>query len=152
MTTAALIVAAGRGLRAGGGQPKQRRMLAGRPLAEHTIAAFEAAPGIARIALVLHPDDMAELGVADEDLLEIASPRAKLIGVAKGAPDLRRGVISMAHSWGAASLTDEKVRDVGAPTNRLVDVNDGFDQITGQAIQSGIPVSVTPVSEDALVG
>ncbi|MEO1063922.1 MAG: molybdopterin-dependent oxidoreductase [Actinomycetota bacterium] len=100
----------------------------------------------------MNPDDLADLGVADEELLEIASPRAKLIGVAKAAPDLRRGVISMAHSWGAASLTDEKVRDVGAPTNRLVDVNDGFDQITGQAIQSGIPVSVTPVPEDALVG
>ncbi|MEM9712141.1 MAG: molybdopterin-dependent oxidoreductase [Actinomycetota bacterium] len=100
----------------------------------------------------MNPADMAELGVADEQLLEIASPRAKLIGVAKGAADLRRGVVSMAHSWGAASLTDEKVRDVGAPTNRLVDVNDGFDEITGQAIQSGIPVSVAPAPEDALVG
>ncbi|MEM9036781.1 MAG: molybdopterin-dependent oxidoreductase [Actinomycetota bacterium] len=100
----------------------------------------------------MNPDDMAELGIEDEQLLEIESPRAKILGVAKAAPDLRRGVVSMAHSWGGATLTDEKVRDIGAPTNRLVDVNDGFDQITGQAVQSGIPVSLTPVSDDVLVG
>lgn len=58
MTTAALIVAAGRGLRAGGGEPKQWRPIAGRPMVEHTIAAFQAVPGIGQIALVLHPDDM----------------------------------------------------------------------------------------------
>lgn len=100
----------------------------------------------------MNPDDMADLGLADEDLVEITSPRASLTGVVKGASDLRRGVVSMAHSWGAAGLTDEKVRDIGAPTNRLIDVENGYDTITGQAIQSGIPVSVTPVSEDALVG
>ena len=57
----------------------------------------------------------------------------------------------MAHSWGAASATDEKVRDIGAPTNRLIDVENGFDPITGQAIQSAIPVSVEPLHEDALL-
>lgn len=100
----------------------------------------------------MHPDDMAELGVVDDDLIEVASPRASLIGVVQAAPDVRRGAVSMAHSWGAPGLSDEKVRDVGAPTNRLIDVENGYDPITGQAIQSAIPVSVTAVSEDALVG
>ncbi len=59
MTTAALIVAAGRGLRAGGDVPKQWRMLAGRRVADWTVDAFRAAPGVGRIVLVLHPDDMA---------------------------------------------------------------------------------------------
>lgn len=99
----------------------------------------------------MNPDDMAELGVVDEDLVQITSPRASLTGVAKQAEDLRRGAISMAHSWGAASLTDEKVRDVGAPTNRLIDVEDGYCPITGQAVQSAIPVAVERVREDALV-
>jgi 2-C-methyl-D-erythritol 4-phosphate cytidylyltransferase / 2-C-methyl-D-erythritol 2,4-cyclodiphosphate synthase len=58
MTTVAIIVAAGRGVRAGGGLPKQWRDLAGRPVLAHTLAAFAAAPGVDRIALVLHPDDM----------------------------------------------------------------------------------------------
>ena len=57
MTTAAVIVAAGRGLRAGGGEAKQWRPLAGRPALAHALDAFRAA-GVGRILLVLHPDDM----------------------------------------------------------------------------------------------
>ena len=57
MTTAAIIVAAGRGLRAGGDLPKQWQMLAGKPVLAHTLAAFAATPGIDRLLLVIHPDD-----------------------------------------------------------------------------------------------
>ena len=60
MPTAALIVAAGRGQRAGGPQPKQWQPLAGKRVIDHAIAAFQAAPGIDRIALVLHPEDVSE--------------------------------------------------------------------------------------------
>ncbi|QFT59852.1 Bifunctional enzyme IspD/IspF [Sulfitobacter sp. THAF37] len=58
MTICALVVAAGRGTRAGGDLPKQWQRVAGRSVLEHTIAAFRAAPRVDRIALVLHPDDM----------------------------------------------------------------------------------------------
>lgn len=54
--TAAIIVAAGRGTRAGGDVPKQWQLLAGKPVLAHTIAAFRAA-GIDDIVLVIHPDD-----------------------------------------------------------------------------------------------
>lgn len=59
MTTAAIIVAAGRGLRAGGAVPKQWQMLAGRPVLAHTLAAFAGVAGIDRLVLVIHPDDRA---------------------------------------------------------------------------------------------
>ena len=55
--TAAVIVAAGRGTRAGGGLPKQWRPLAGRRVADWTLARFVAHPGIDHIVLVIHPDD-----------------------------------------------------------------------------------------------
>ncbi|APE43317.1 bifunctional 2-C-methyl-D-erythritol 4-phosphate cytidylyltransferase/2-C-methyl-D-erythritol 2,4-cyclodiphosphate synthase [Sulfitobacter alexandrii] len=58
MTISALVVAAGRGTRAGGDLPKQWQRIAGRSVLEHTLAAFRAAPRVDRIALVLHPDDM----------------------------------------------------------------------------------------------
>ena len=90
-------------------------------------------------------DDLAELGLVDDDLVRIASPHAELIGVVSAAPDVRPGVVSMAHSWGSSTGTDEKVRDIGAPTNRLIDVENGYCPISGQAIQSAIPVSVEPV-------
>ncbi|ANP35042.1 Bifunctional enzyme IspD/IspF [Phaeobacter gallaeciensis] len=56
MTTAVLIVAAGRGTRAGGGLPKQWRPLKGRRVIDWTLAAFRQA-GIEKIVLVLSPDD-----------------------------------------------------------------------------------------------
>ncbi|MBB93993.1 MAG: bifunctional 2-C-methyl-D-erythritol 4-phosphate cytidylyltransferase/2-C-methyl-D-erythritol 2,4-cyclodiphosphate synthase [Rhodobacteraceae bacterium] len=57
-TTAALIVAAGRGTRAGGSLPKQWRPLAGRRVIDHAVAAFVRSPRIGPICLVLHPDDL----------------------------------------------------------------------------------------------
>jgi 2-C-methyl-D-erythritol 4-phosphate cytidylyltransferase/2-C-methyl-D-erythritol 2,4-cyclodiphosphate synthase len=54
MTTAVIITAAGRGLRAGGDLPKQWQMLAGRPVMAHTIAAFAGF----EVVLTVHPADM----------------------------------------------------------------------------------------------
>ncbi|MBY6055220.1 bifunctional 2-C-methyl-D-erythritol 4-phosphate cytidylyltransferase/2-C-methyl-D-erythritol 2,4-cyclodiphosphate synthase [Leisingera daeponensis] len=56
MTTAALIVAAGRGTRAGGSVPKQWRPLKGRRVIDLTLDAFETA-GVDLTVLVLSPDD-----------------------------------------------------------------------------------------------
>lgn len=98
----------------------------------------------------MNPEDMASLGVDDESLVRIASPSGSLIGVAKMAPDVRAGAISMAHSWGGTTMDDGGVREVGAPTNRLIDVENGYCHITGQAIQSSIPVSVEAVSDEVL--
>ncbi|MEX0328654.1 MAG: bifunctional 2-C-methyl-D-erythritol 4-phosphate cytidylyltransferase/2-C-methyl-D-erythritol 2,4-cyclodiphosphate synthase [Ruegeria sp.] len=55
MTTAAIIVAAGRGQRAGGGVPKQWRELAGRRVADWTIAQFSGR--VDHIVLVLSAED-----------------------------------------------------------------------------------------------
>ena len=85
MTTAAIIVAAGRGLRAGGGLPKQWRLLAGRPVVAHALAAFG---GMARV-LVIHPDDRAMAQtVADGALIvEGGASRAASVRAALEALD-----------------------------------------------------------------
>ncbi len=56
--TAAIIVAAGRGTRAGGNLPKQWQKLGGQTVAWHTMQVFGRHPRIDRIVLVLHPDDI----------------------------------------------------------------------------------------------
>ncbi len=56
--TAAIIVAAGRGTRAGGDIAKQWQSLAGRRVIDWTLDAFRAAAGVDRIVLVLHPQEM----------------------------------------------------------------------------------------------
>ena len=57
MTTTAIIVAAGRGTRAGGDVPKQWQILAGKSVVARSVAAF--AGLVDRIVLVIHPDDRA---------------------------------------------------------------------------------------------
>jgi 2-C-methyl-D-erythritol 4-phosphate cytidylyltransferase/2-C-methyl-D-erythritol 2,4-cyclodiphosphate synthase len=60
MRVCALIVAAGRGTRAGGPRPKQWQILGGRRVIDHTIAAFERHADVSGITVVLHADDMHE--------------------------------------------------------------------------------------------
>ncbi|MBI1418116.1 MAG: bifunctional 2-C-methyl-D-erythritol 4-phosphate cytidylyltransferase/2-C-methyl-D-erythritol 2,4-cyclodiphosphate synthase [Limimaricola sp.] len=66
---AAIIVAAGRGSRAGGGLPKQWRPLGSARVIDATLAAFRAG-GIGRLVVVIHPEDatlaagLAETGCA----------------------------------------------------------------------------------------
>lgn len=57
MKVAAVIVAAGRGSRAGPGAPKQYRLLAGEPVLRRTLAAFAYHPDISAVQAVIHPDD-----------------------------------------------------------------------------------------------
>ena len=57
-TIAVILVAAGRGSRAGEGVPKQYRPLRGRPLLAHAIEAFAAVPEVGDILCVIHPDDI----------------------------------------------------------------------------------------------
>lgn len=90
----------------------------------------------------MNPEDLEDLGISEGDVIEITSPRSSILAVVTSAPDVRRSVISMAHSWGGSSLSDEKVRDIGSPTNRLVAVDKGHDRITGMVVQSALPVRV----------
>jgi 2-C-methyl-D-erythritol 4-phosphate cytidylyltransferase/2-C-methyl-D-erythritol 2,4-cyclodiphosphate synthase len=56
---AVVLVAAGRGTRAGGASavPKQYREIGGRPVLARTAAAFLAHPNVAHMVAVIHPDD-----------------------------------------------------------------------------------------------
>ncbi len=91
----------------------------------------------------LHPDDLAMLGVRPGDLVEIASDHASILGVADAAPELRRGVVSMAHCFGDAPERDGELRRIGSNTGRLVDNERDFDPYTGIPRMSAIPVSVS---------
>lgn len=66
MTTAAIIVAAGRGSRAGGTVAKQWQMLAGKPVLTHSIAAF--AGLVDRTVLVIHPEDQQKAAALGDQL------------------------------------------------------------------------------------
>ena len=95
---AAVIVAAGRGHRAGGDLPKQYRHLAGEPVIRPTLAAFLAHPQIAAVQPVIHPDDEKLFDAAAAGLRALppvhggatrqASVRAGLEALDGSAPDI----------------------------------------------------------------
>ena len=60
MRVAAIIAAGGRGLRAGGGVPKQLRSIGGRTLLEHALAPFDRSPRVAEIVVALPPALLAD--------------------------------------------------------------------------------------------
>ncbi|QYE34220.1 bifunctional 2-C-methyl-D-erythritol 4-phosphate cytidylyltransferase/2-C-methyl-D-erythritol 2,4-cyclodiphosphate synthase [Polymorphobacter sp. PAMC 29334] len=68
MIVHALIVAGGRGVRAGDGVPKQYRAVGGKPVLRHSLETFLAHPGIAGVQVVIHPDDRALYDAATEGL------------------------------------------------------------------------------------
>ena len=104
MTTAAIIVAAGRGLRAGAGLPKQWRPLAGRPVVAHALAAFA---GMARV-LVIHPDDRA--------LAESVADGALIVeGGATRAASVRAALEALAGSGVTKVLIHDAARPTASP-------------------------------------
>ncbi|RYE02545.1 MAG: bifunctional 2-C-methyl-D-erythritol 4-phosphate cytidylyltransferase/2-C-methyl-D-erythritol 2,4-cyclodiphosphate synthase [Sphingomonadales bacterium] len=68
MKTAAIIVAAGQGVRAGGGVPKQFAMLAGKPVLAHSFAALHAHPAIDEVLVVIGAGQRALLSNALGDV------------------------------------------------------------------------------------
>jgi len=74
MNVAALIVAAGRGNRAGPGAPKQYRQLAGEPVLRRTLSAFAAHPLISSVVAVIHEDDREAYGIASAGLAKLLDP------------------------------------------------------------------------------
>ena len=96
--TAVIIVAAGRGLRAGPGGPKQYRTLGGRSVISRAMAAFCDHPQIAAVQPVVNPDDITIFNQAVGNIRALApvnggatrqaSVRAGLDALVATAPDI----------------------------------------------------------------
>jgi 2-C-methyl-D-erythritol 4-phosphate cytidylyltransferase/2-C-methyl-D-erythritol 2,4-cyclodiphosphate synthase len=95
---AAVVVAAGRGLRAGGDLPKQYRAILGEPVIRPSLATFSRHPEISAVQPVIHPDDallyrsavegLRLLPPVEGDASRQASVRAGLEALQPHRPDL----------------------------------------------------------------
>ncbi len=72
MTTVAIVLAAGRGLRAGGDRAKQWRLLQGKPVVARALQTFRDTHGIDRIVLVYPPGDADEAAAVCEGAMLVA--------------------------------------------------------------------------------
>jgi anaerobic selenocysteine-containing dehydrogenase len=93
----------------------------------------------------MHPDDLDQLGLVPGDAVTIRSQHDSITGVVQGDADLRRGVVSMSHGFGANPGDDEDPRVDGANTNRLMRTDVEFERYTGIPRMGALPVAVTPV-------
>ena len=96
-STVMLIVAAGRGVRAGEGLPKQYRHLAGVPVLTHTLRACLASEAVQRVQIVIHPDDRA---LHDDAVAHLSEAQRLLIkpvaiGGATRAASVRQGLAAL---------------------------------------------------------
>lgn len=111
MRTAAVIVAAGRGTRAGGGLPKQWRPLAGRPVIARTLEALRAGGGIDAAVVVLHPDDFGRAA----PLSELWPGLIFVAGGDSRAASVRAGLEALADDPPGRVLIHDAARPIVAP-------------------------------------
>lgn len=122
----ALIVAGGRGVRAGGGLPKQYRRLGGQPVLRRTVRAFLSHPRVAAVQVVIHPDDEAlyQAAVGDLDL------PAPVLGGATRWESVRHGLralLARGERSDAVALVHDAVRPFVSPAliDRCLDAAGG---------------------------
>jgi 2-C-methyl-D-erythritol 4-phosphate cytidylyltransferase/2-C-methyl-D-erythritol 2,4-cyclodiphosphate synthase len=149
MTTAALIVAGGRGVRAGGGDvPKQYRHLAGKSVLARTLDVFLKHPAIDRVQVVIGAEDARHYADAAPQHERLLPPA---IGGDTRQESVRRGLAALASFGPRHVLVHDGVRPflTGALIDRVLHALTGSD-----AVVPLVPVSSTlkSISPDGRVG
>jgi 2-C-methyl-D-erythritol 4-phosphate cytidylyltransferase/2-C-methyl-D-erythritol 2,4-cyclodiphosphate synthase len=158
---AAVVVAAGRGLRAGGDRPKQYRQILGEPVIRPSLAALATHGDISLVQPVVHPDDAAlyQTAIAGLDLLapvpggatRQASVRAGLEALAPRRPELVL-VHDAARPFASAALITRAIaaaRASGAavpvlPVADTVKTVDAAGTVTGTVDRAQLRMVQTP--------
>jgi anaerobic selenocysteine-containing dehydrogenase len=92
----------------------------------------------------MNPADLERLGIAPGELVEIRSRHGRIVGVVERDSDVRRGVVSMAHAFGAEPGVEADPREVGANTGRLASLDEA-DRYSAIPRMSAIPVEIRPL-------
>ncbi|WP_238122648.1 MULTISPECIES: bifunctional 2-C-methyl-D-erythritol 4-phosphate cytidylyltransferase/2-C-methyl-D-erythritol 2,4-cyclodiphosphate synthase [unclassified Xanthobacter] len=108
MNCVAIVVAAGRGSRAGGALPKQYQSVGGEPVLRHTLRAFAAHPQIAGVLPVIHDDDSGLFAEVSQGLPKIMAP---VVGGESRQASVRAGL----HALRATPPTSVLVHDAARP-------------------------------------
>lgn len=161
--TAAIIVAAGRGLRAGPGGPKQYRSLGGRTVVTHALNAFCSHADVGWVQPVCHADDATMFAAAAEGLRYLppvpggatrqASVFAGLRALATVAPevvlihDAARPFVSaavIARAIGAANGTGAAIPTI--PVADTIKQVDASGRVVGTPARANLRIAQTPQS------
>ena len=92
--------------------------------------------------VLMNPASMAEIGVDSGELVRIESRFGGTEGVVEASESVGPGVIALAHGWGDPE-DPRDVREKGCNVQRLIPNDHYYDEITGMALQSAVPVNVS---------
>lgn len=106
---AALIVAAGRGSRAGEGVPKQYRLLAGEAVLSRSLRPFLSHPDIGPVQVVIHPDDRTLYETAT------ASLQSRLLAPVAGGSTRQASVLAGLEALSATGASHVLIHDAARP-------------------------------------
>jgi 2-C-methyl-D-erythritol 4-phosphate cytidylyltransferase/2-C-methyl-D-erythritol 2,4-cyclodiphosphate synthase len=118
-TVAALVMAAGRGQRLGGDEPKQYRMLGGASVLARSLALFASHPRVDRVSAVIHSDDRDRYAEATS-ALKVAPP---VSGGVTRQESVRLGLESLAGDPPDLVLIHDAARPLTPPAviGRVID-------------------------------
>jgi len=132
MKIIALILAAGRGTRAGGANPKQWQHLGNKRIIDHSIDLFKDISKINNIMVVLHPDDLHLLNRGDVLFTKGGHTRSESVKL--GLEALKQN-----------EMPDYVlIHDAARPSTPLSLINNVLDKLnTADAVSPGLPVTDT---------
>ena len=110
LNTIAVIVAAGRGSRAGAGGPKQYRLLVGQAVIARTVEAFLGHPDIDGVRVIIHRDDREEYDAAMGALLKHRKLLDPVTGGAERQDSVRLGLESISENHPSRVLIHDAAR------------------------------------------
>ena len=98
-----------------------------------------------RSHLLMHPDDVARLGIGSGQQVKVTSRVGEVVVVVEASDEIMPGVVSLPHGWGH---NRKGVRIPVAQEHAGVSVNDltddrYLDDLSGNAALNGVPVTVT---------
>ncbi|MBW2286389.1 MAG: molybdopterin-dependent oxidoreductase [Deltaproteobacteria bacterium] len=92
--------------------------------------------------VLMNPKSLAAISVLTGDIVVIENRFGRTEGVVEASDDIEPGVIAVAHGWGDPNDARD-VREKGCNVQRLIPADEYYDEITGMALQSAVPVNVS---------
>ncbi|MBT3558708.1 MAG: bifunctional 2-C-methyl-D-erythritol 4-phosphate cytidylyltransferase/2-C-methyl-D-erythritol 2,4-cyclodiphosphate synthase [Rhodospirillales bacterium] len=142
----AVVVAAGRGMRAGGDVPKQYRAIGGVPLVRLTLESLIQHPGIHGVCAVIHPND--------EALFEEATQGLALLPVVYGGATRQESVINGLRGIAALEPGQVLVHDGARPypsPDLITRVLDGLSMAGGAVPALAVVDTLKRGNEDRII-
>jgi anaerobic selenocysteine-containing dehydrogenase len=91
-------------------------------------------------ALLVNPDDLAEIAASDGSWLAVQSKRSRVVVRAEADRSMRRGQLALPHGFGQAYPVADGTRLTNGPRVNLLTAGDHRDPIAGTPYHKNVPV------------